>query len=215
MIEKYPMLNSVQDFGDVNDLEIEDLLLGYQDVFRSELSEDLSLKRAIEYHIDTDLEKSVNKIAYPLPPQQLCERIKQIEDLMDHGLIRKSISSWGTSIFFMAKKVSGEWRMYIDHRALNIHTYKNAYLLSRIQDCIDKLGKISNLSSMDILSGYWEMWIAEEDVPKTAFSTHYEKYEFLVMPFGLTNAPASFQTLMNSVLHPFIISLTNSSSLSI
>src|SRR5437667_10294848 len=87
---------------------------------------------------------------------------------------------------------------------LNSKTVKNTYPLPRIQECIDKLGRASNLSSIDLLSGYWQLRVAENDVPKTAFNTRYGKYEFLVMPFGLTNAPATFQTLMNSILRPYI-----------
>ena len=94
--------------------------------------------------------------------------------------------------------------MCIDYRMLNSKTLKNTYPLPRIQECIDKLGRASNLSSIDLLSGYWQLRVAENDVPKTAFNTRYGKYEFLVMPFGLTNAPATFQTLMNSILRPYI-----------
>lgn len=94
--------------------------------------------------------------------------------------------------------------MCIDYRMLNTRTLKNAYPLPRIQECIDKLGKATNLSSIDLTSGYWQICVAEGDVPKTAFNTRYGKYEFLVMPFGLTNAPATFQTLMNSILRPYI-----------
>src|SRR5438552_11956873 len=94
--------------------------------------------------------------------------------------------------------------MCIDYRMLNTKTVKNTYPLPRIQECIDKLGRASNLSSIDLLSGYWQLRVAENDVPKTAFNTRYGKYEFLVMPFGLTNAPATFQMLMNSILRPYI-----------
>ena len=94
--------------------------------------------------------------------------------------------------------------MCIDYRALNLKTIKNAYPLPRIQDCIDQMGKATHCTTLDLLSGYWQVRIADVDVPKTAFNTRYGKYEFLVMPFGLTNAPATFQTMMNSILRPYI-----------
>ena len=60
------------------------------------------------------------------------------------------------------------------------------------------------MSSIDLLSGYWQLRVAKRDIPKTAFNTRYGKYNFLVMPFELMNASAIFQTLMNSILRPYI-----------
>src|SRR5436190_8727028 len=90
--------------------------------------------------------------------------------------------------------------MCIDYRALNARTIRNTYPLPRIQECIDKLGNATRLSSLDLVSGYWQTQVAEKD----AFNTRYGKYEFLVMQFGLTNMPATFQTLMNQILWPYI-----------
>ena len=70
-----------------------------------------------------------------------------------------------------------------DYRALNAKTQKNAYPLLRIQECIDRLGKASNLSSVDLLSGYWQIRLSQDAVAKSAFNTRHGKYEFLVMPF--------------------------------
>src|SRR5438045_8924674 len=94
--------------------------------------------------------------------------------------------------------------MCIDYRALNKATVRNAYPLPRIEDCLTQLGKAKHLTTLDLTSGYWQVHIADEDIPKTAFNTWYGKYAFVVMPFGLTNAPATFQTLMNQILRPYI-----------
>src|SRR5436190_7523924 len=94
--------------------------------------------------------------------------------------------------------------MCIDYQALNARTIRNTYPLPRIQECIDKSDNATRLSSLDLVSGYWQTRVAEKDVQKTAFNTRYGKYEFLVMPFDLTNAPALFQTLMNQILRSYI-----------
>src|SRR5579859_6115849 len=200
-----PRLNSLQDLVDnTDDPEIQNILKEYKDIFREELPKELPPKRKVDHVIDTGNEQPVNKNAHPLSKQQLEEQANQVSALLERGLIRESASAWGAPVLFVAKKTPGEWRMCINYRALNAKTFKNAYPLPRIQECIDKLGKASKLSSIDLTSGYWQVRIAEQDIPKTAFNTRYGKYEFLVMPFGLTNAPATFQTLMNSVLRPYI-----------
>lgn len=94
--------------------------------------------------------------------------------------------------------------MCIDYRGLNLKTRKNTYPLPLIQTCIDQMGKAKFLSTLDLTSGYWQIRVADKDIEKTAFNTRYGKYEFLVMPFGLTNAPATFQTVINNVLRPYI-----------
>jgi len=197
-------LNVCQEFDDIEDPTLQKLLGEYNDIFRNELPEGLPPKRAVDHAIDTGDERPVNKNAYPLSAQQLREQIKQIENLLERGLIRESASPWGAPVLFVAKKTPGEWRMCIDYRMLNSKTLKNAYPLPRIQECIDRLGKATNLSSIDLVSGYWQVRVKKEDIPKTAFNTRYGKYEFLVMPFGLTNAPSTFQMLMNSVLRLYI-----------
>jgi hypothetical protein len=186
------------------DPAVSNLLHEYQDCLRDDLPEGLPPDRSIEHAIDTGNERPSNKNAYPLSVQQLREQTKQVEALLKRGLIRESSSPWGAPVLFVAKKTPGEWRMCIDYRALNARTIKNAYPLPRIQECIDKLGNARRLSTLDLLSGYWQLRVAEKDIQKTAFNTRYGKYEFLVMPFGLTNAPATFQTLMNQILRPYI-----------
>jgi len=97
------------------------------------------------------------------------------------------------------KKKDGSMRMCIDYRNLNAVTVKNKYPLPRIDDLLDQLKDAKYFSKIDLRSGYHQMKIRPEDIPKTAFVTRYGQYEFTVVSFGLTNAPAYFMNMMNKV----------------
>ncbi|GJW81009.1 retrotransposon protein, putative, ty3-gypsy subclass [Tanacetum coccineum] len=94
--------------------------------------------------------------------------------------------------------------MYIDYRELNKLIVKNHYPLPRIDDLFDQLQGSSVYSKIDLRSGYHQLRVREEDIPKMAFRTRYSHYEFQVMPFGLINAPAVFMDLMNRVCKPYL-----------
>jgi hypothetical protein len=94
--------------------------------------------------------------------------------------------------------------MCIDHRALNAVTIKNKYPLPRIDDLFDQLRGACVFSKIDLRSGYPQLKIRENDIPKTALITRYGLYEYTVMSFGLTNAPAYFMYLMNKVFMEYM-----------
>ncbi|GKE13045.1 putative reverse transcriptase domain-containing protein, partial [Tanacetum coccineum] len=112
-------------------------------------------------------------------------------------------SPWGTTVLFVKKK-DGSFRMCVDYRELNKLTVKNHYPLLRIDDLFDQLQGSSVYSKTDLRSGYHQLRVREEDIPKTAFKTRCGHYEFQVMPFGLTNASTVFIDLMNQVCKPYL-----------
>ncbi|GJZ22036.1 putative reverse transcriptase domain-containing protein [Tanacetum coccineum] len=129
---------------------------------------------------------------------EMKELSDQLQELSNKGFIRPSSSPWGDPVLFVKKK-DGSFCMCIDYRKLNKLTVKNRYLLPRIDDLFDQLQGLSAYSKIDLRLVYQQLRVREEDIPKTAFLTHYGHYEFQVMPFGLTNVPAIFMDLMNRV----------------
>ncbi|GJZ76573.1 putative reverse transcriptase domain-containing protein [Tanacetum coccineum] len=158
----------------------------------------------VEFHIELIPGAApVARAPYRLAPAEMKELAKQLKELSDKGFIRPSSSPWGAPILFVKKK-DGSFRMCIDYRELNKLTVKNRYPLPRIDDLFDQLQGSSIYSKIDLRSGYHQLRVREEDIPKTAFRTRYGHYEFRVMPFGLTNAPAVFMDLMNRVCKPYL-----------
>ncbi|GJS25124.1 putative reverse transcriptase domain-containing protein [Tanacetum coccineum] len=127
----------------------------------------------------------------------------QLQELSDKGFIRPSSSPWGASVLFVKKKYR-YFRMCIDYRELNKLTVKNRYPLPRIDNLFDQLQGSRVYSKIDLRSGYHQLRVREEDIPKTAFRTRYGHYEFQVMPFGLTNVPVVFMDFMNRVCKPYL-----------
>ncbi|GJT10787.1 putative reverse transcriptase domain-containing protein [Tanacetum coccineum] len=164
----------------------------------------LPLVREIEFRIDLIPGASpVVRSPYRLAPSEMLELSNQLKELQEKGFIRPSHSPWGAPMLFVKKK-DGSMRMCIDYRELNKLTIKNRYPLPRIDDLFDQLQGACCFSKIDLRSGYHQLRVREEDIPKTAFRTRYGHFEFTVMPFGLTNAPAIFMDLMNRVCKPYL-----------
>jgi hypothetical protein len=173
----------------------------YADVFPNDLP-GMPPDRDIEFAIELQPRKTpISKRPYGMPPAELAELKKQLQELLDKGFICPSTSPWGCPALFVKKK-DESLRLCIDYRPLNAVTIKNKYLLPRIYVLFDQSVGAKVFSKIDLHSGYHQIKIRASDILKTAFSTRYGLYEYLVMSFGLTNAPAYFMYLMNSVFMP-------------
>ncbi|GJV51967.1 putative reverse transcriptase domain-containing protein [Tanacetum coccineum] len=150
----------------------------------------------------------VARAPYRLAPSKLQELSTQLQEIYDKGFIRPSSSPWGAQVMFVKKK-DGSFGMCVNYRELNKLIVKNRYSLSRIDDLFDQFQGSRVYSKIDLRSGYHQLRVREEYIPKTVFKTHYGHYEFQVVSFGLTNALAVFMDLMNQVCKPYLDKFVN------
>ena len=154
---------------------------------------------AVEHTINTG-DSAPSRCA---PRRMSHQKIKKEEacvaEMLTGGQIELSDSPWSASVVLVTKKDGGT-RFCVDYHLLNLATVKDAYPLPRIDDTLDMLAGKRWFSTLDLVSGYWQVSLSPEVRCKTAFATHSGLFQFKVMPFGLCNAPATFERLMDQVL---------------
>lgn len=180
---------------------VESLLVEYRELFVLPGSGVTELGRTdrVKHAIPISSSQPIKQHPRRVPQAVRVEVDRQVEEMLEGGVVRQSESPWNSPII-LVKKRDGSSRFCIDYRKLNNVTVKDAYPLPRIDETLDALGGARFFSTLDLASGYWQVEVTEEDKPKTAFTTGKGHYEFNVMPFGLSNAPATFQRLMDLVL---------------
>ena len=177
--------------------QITTLLKQNNNLFADDLSQ-LGHTKVENHHIPIEASVPVRQRAYRVAPPEQDFIKEEINKMLANDLIQPSESPWASPVVLVRKK-NGKLRFCVDYRKLNSLTQRDCHPLPRIDELLDMFGRAKYFTTLDLASGYWQVAMAPEDQPKTAFITSYGLYEFKVMPFGLTNAPATFQRLMNKV----------------
>ena len=199
--KKSALWDAVSGNVELNRIEQEQLyhlLMAYHDIF-SISQEELGHTGRVQHEIHTGNSSPIRQHARRIPSGQREEARKLVQEMLKRDIIQPSSSPWSSPIVLVRKK-DGSLRFCVDYRKVNAVTKKDAYPLPRVDETLDTLSGSQWFSTLDLLSGYWQVEMSPTDREKTAFSTPEGLYEFKVMPFGLCNAPSTFQRLMDSVL---------------
>ena len=178
--------------------KLREILLTNSEVF-AENDLDLGKFSAIEHSIDTGESRPIKLPMRRTPIHFQEEEDKQINKMLNAGVIRPSVSAWAAAPH-LVKKADGSMRFVLDYRGINGVTKKDVFPLPHMEECIDALAGNIYFSKLDANSAYWQIPMKEEDKEKTAFRTRHGLFEFEKLPFGLTNSPSTYMRAMNLTL---------------
>lgn len=174
------------------------LLIKHAGVFAKD-DNDLGRTDLVSHDIDTGDIRPIRQPPRRIPTALQEEFDKEMQGMIDKGVIEQGQSPWASPVVLVRKK-DGTLRFCVDYRRLNEKTEFDAYPLPRIDETLEALSGAKFFSTLDLLSGYWQVGLTPEARLKSAFCVRSGLYLWNVMPFGLCNAPSTFERLMESVL---------------
>lgn len=131
----------------------------------------------LDHAIPTSNVEPIAKKVYKMSPLELKTLKEQLDELIQLNYIKPLTSPWAASVLFIKKK-DGSLRLCVDYRGLNTVMIMNKYPLPLLDEFFDQFQGAKYFSKLDLQQGYHQLHIEDDDVPKTAFSTHYGHFEF-------------------------------------
>lgn len=177
---------------------LQKLIKKYEHCFSDELAT-IGKCKTTSMQIEVTTVTPVRLRPYQVPFAKQLTVKKLIDELMQNDIITKSTSPYASPIVLVAKP-NGEDRLCVDYRSLNQITVKQPFPMPVIDELLAKLSGNKYFTSMDLISGYYQIPVEPNSQKYTAFVTHEGHYQFTRMPFGLVNAPSVFQSLMNDLI---------------
>nr|XP_034313226.1 uncharacterized protein LOC105341021 [Crassostrea gigas]XP_034313227.1 uncharacterized protein LOC105341021 [Crassostrea gigas] len=153
----------------------------------------------VEHKIVVTSSEPVRVKPYPIPFSTEKTITEEVQKMLQLNVIEPSSSPYSAPVV-IARKKDGTNRFCIDYRRLNCATVFDAEPMPSPESIFSKMTGKKFVSKIDLSKGYWQVPMADESKPLTAFSTPSGLYQFRTMPFGLVNAPATFSRMMRKLL---------------
>eukprot|EP00741_Cyanophora_paradoxa_P000453 tig00000405_g441.t1 len=205
LLKKIPELGSHPSITTAQKAELHALLRRYKDVFADKVEAKEGTSNLLYYE---HVIKLTTRLPVFTPPRRMNPHAeeharKEIQKLLELGLIEPSQAAYGSPVVLAPKK-DGTWRFCVDYRRLNQITERDVFPLPRIDDQLERLRGSMVFSTADATAGFWQLPLHPGSRAYTAFVVPWGHFQWKVTPFGVTNGPAAFSRAITAILGPLL-----------